>query len=299
MLQIPDSMIPVLRGMIKVFADHGDFTTDPIKRERLLMGFSGEIMEHFVGGRIRREDRYFGVFKAAELTPHKGRIPGNVLYLHGGGYCTGGLEYATWFGKFIAAATGARTLCPAYRLAPEYPFPAALEDALTAYRYLLETYPEEKITLMGESAGGGLCYALCLKLKEENLPQPQGLVALSPWTDLTLSGASYEYNREKDPSLNREKLLIFSESYTSCPGDPLCSPLFGDLSALPESLIYVGGSEILLEDSRRMQAALEKAGCRVRLTEAENMWHVYLFYNLRKYRDHILEITDFLRGKLQ
>lgn len=299
MLQIPDSMIPVLKRMIKLIADQGDYSADPIKRERLIMGFTSEIMEHFVGGRIRQRDRDFGLFKAVELTPFRGAIPGNILYLHGGGYCTGGMEYAAWFGKFIAAATGARTLCPAYRLAPESPFPAALEDALATYRFLLENNPDEKIALMGESAGGGLCYALCLKLKEENLPQPEGVVALSPWTDLTLSGESYQYNRERDPSLSYEKLVVFSKSYTDRPEQPLCSPLFGDLKGLPESLIYVGGSEILLDDSRRMRDALEKAGCRVRLTEAEDMWHVYLFYNLRRYRDHILEISEFLRNSLR
>lgn len=290
-------MIPILRGAMRMFRDDNEIT-DPIKMERLLMGLSGEIMEHFVGHRVKREDIFLHEFKAARLQPSKNQMPGSVLYLHGGGYCTGGLEYATWFGKLIAAAVGARTLCPAYRLAPEYPFPAALEDALKAYRYLLETYPGEKITLMGESAGGGLCYCLCLKLKEEGLPLPEGVVAASPWTDLTLSGASYEYNRDKDPSLNRDKLVIFADSYAREQTNPLCSPLFGDLRGLPESRIYVGGHEILLEDSVKMQEALEAAGCRVSLTVAEDMWHVYLFYNLRRYRGHILEIADFLRSKL-
>ncbi|MBP3728961.1 MAG: alpha/beta hydrolase [Lachnospiraceae bacterium] len=298
MPQIPDRMIPLLRSTMMLFRDQNE-VTDPIKMERLLMGLSGEVMEHFVGGRVKRADRFFGEFKASELTPSKGRIPGSVLYLHGGGYCTGGLEYATWFGKLTAATVGARTLCPAYRLAPENPYPAAVEDALKAYRYLLETYPEEKIVLFGESAGGGLCYALCLKLKEEGLPQPEGIVAASPWTDLTLSGESYGYNKEKDPSLNREKLKLFAESYgAGCLREPCCSPLFGDLSGLPESRIYVGGNEILLDDAVWMQKALEGAGCSAVLTVAEEMWHVYLFYNLRKFRGHILEIAEFLRGKL-
>lgn len=299
MPQMPDKMIPILRNAMRMFRDDNEIM-NPIKAERMLMGLSGGIMEHLVESRVKREDVSLHEFKAALLRPSRRLIPGTVLYLHGGGYCTGGLEYATWFGKLIAATVGARTFCPAYRLAPEHPFPAALEDALKAYRYLLERYPEEKITLMGESAGGGLCFALCLKLKEEGLPLPEGVVAASPWTDLTLSGESYESNREKDPSLNREKLVIFADSYAreTAPDFPLCSPLFGDLSGLPESRIYVGGHEILLDDSVKMAEALLKAGCAVSLTVAEEMWHVYLFYNLRKFRGHILEIADFLRSKL-
>lgn len=299
MPQISDKMIPVLRNAMRMFRDDNEIM-DPIKMERMLMSFSGSIMEHLVEGRVKREDIFLRECKAALLRPSRRLIPGTVLYLHGGGYCTGGLEYATWFGKLIAATVGARTFCPAYRLAPEHPFPAALEDALKAYRYLLEKYPEEKITLMGESAGGGLCFALCLKLKEEGLPMPAGVVAASPWTDLTLSGESYDYNRDRDPSLNREKLVIFADSYIreTSPDYPLCSPLYGELSGLPDSRIYVGGYEILLDDSLRMASALEQAGCQTTLTVAEEMWHVYLFYNLRKYRGHIQEIADFLRSKL-
>lgn len=299
MPQMPDKMIPVLRQTMRVFRDQNE-VIDPIRMERMLMGFSGEIMEHFAGRRVCREDLYFGEFKASLLHPERGRIPGSVLYLHGGGYCTGGLEYATWFGKLIAAAVGARTLCPAYRLAPEHPYPAALDDARKAYGWLLEHFPDEKIVLAGESAGGGLCYALCLRLKEEGLPQPAGIAALSPWTDLTLSAPSFLYNREKDPSLNRDKLKLFADSYLADtdPRDPHCSPLFGDLSGLPESILYAGGDEILLEDSVGLEQALRQAGSPVRLTVTEGMWHAYLFYNLRRYRHQVAETADFLREKL-
>ena len=163
MPQMPDKMIPILRNAMRMFRDDNEIM-NPIKAERMLMGLSGGIMEHLVESRVKREDVSLHEFKAALLRPSRRLIPGTVLYLHGGGYCTGGLEYATWFGKLIAATVGARTFCPAYRLAPEHPFPAALEDALKAYRYLLERYPEEKITLMGESAGGGLCFALFVPL---------------------------------------------------------------------------------------------------------------------------------------
>lgn len=299
MLQLPDKMIPVLRRTLRTFRDRNG-SADPIRTERLMMSLSGEVMNHFAGRRIRREEEDLEECRAVCLTPSRDRIPGSVLYLHGGGYCTGGTEYAAWFGKLIAAVTGARTFCPAYRLAPEHPFPAALEDAMAAFRRLREEYPGEKIVLAGESAGGGLCYALCLRLKEEGLAMPAGIAALSPWTDLTLSGASHEHNREKDPSLTREKLQIFADSYAAGtdPRDPLCSPQFGDLSGLPDSMIFAGGDEILLDDAVSLGRALEAAGCRVRLTVAEDMWHAYLFYNLRRHRTHIREAAEFVREKL-
>lgn len=299
MLQISDKMIPVLRRVLRTFRDRNG-AADPVRTERLMMSLSGEIMKHFAGRRVRREDEDLGGCRAVCLTPSRNRIPGTVLYLHGGGYCTGGTEYAAWFGKLIAAVTGARTYCPAYRLAPEHPFPAAPEDALAAYRRLLEKYPGEKIVLAGESAGGGLCYALCLRLKEEGLPMPDGIAVLSPWTDLTLSGASYAYNREKDPSLTREKLQLFADCYTADadPRDPLCSPQFGELGGLPDSLILAGGDEILLDDARSLAEALEAAGCRARLTVAQDMWHAYLFYNLRRHRPHVREAAEFVREKL-
>ena len=173
------------------------------------------------------------------------------------------------------------------------------DDALEAYRYLLETYPGETICLAGESAGGGLLYALCLKAKELGLPQPAGLVALSPWTDLSLSGGSFGYNRDADPSLTKEKLAIFAGSYTDRPTDPFCSPLFGELSGLPESRIYVGGDEILLEDAVRMDAALRAAGCLSELTVAEGFWHAYVLYGIRSRRKDVQAICEFVRSRLQ
>lgn len=123
--------------------------------------------------------------------PHDERRDGIILYIHGGGYACGGIEYAKGFASVLADECGEKVMCLAYRLAPEHPYPAALEDALDAYRNLLSMgYLPERITLCGESAGGGLCYALSYKLRKLRLPLPSGIIAISPWTDLTLSGES-------------------------------------------------------------------------------------------------------------
>lgn len=167
----------------------------------------GELMERKYRSQVILREHAFDRFNAAWIIPKDERREGVILYLHGGGYTCGGLEYASGFGSMLAVQTGARTFCAAYRLAPENRFPAALEDALEAYRYLLDKgYTAGRITLCGESAGGGLCYALCLKLMEAALPLPGGIIAISPWTDLTASGESYSLNRERDPSMSAELL---------------------------------------------------------------------------------------------
>ena len=149
----------------------------------------GELMETRYRRELLTKEHIFDNFTAAWLLPRDTRREGVVLYLHGGGYVCGGLEYARAFGAMVAVRCGVRVLAPAYRLAPEHPYPAALEDALESYRYLLSKgYEGEKIALCGESAGGGLCYSLCLKLKELGLPLPGGIIAISPWTDLTWDG---------------------------------------------------------------------------------------------------------------
>lgn len=296
MLYTPDALVPILRDRLYKFTHSPEF--QPIRGEHRMMEAVGEVMDHLIRGHLHKELLSLPHHQAALLLPEKSAAPGSLLYLHGGGYCEGDLEYAGWFGKLIASDVKVRTLCPAYRLAPEDPFPAALEDALAAYRFLLERYPEEKICLIGESAGGGLCYALCLKLKEVGLPLPAGIVTVSPWTDLTQSGASYEFNREKDPSMTREKLDTFAAAYTDDPTNPLCSPLFGDLRGMPPGQIYAGGDEIMLEDARRMHYALEKAGAASVLTVAPGFWHAYVFYFFRSRKEDQAAIRSFIRRQL-
>ena len=183
----------------------------------------------------------------------------------------------------IHAECGVRVFCAAYRLAPEDRFPAALDDAVVSYQYLLSKgYPASQILLCGESAGGGLIYALCLRLKQLRLPLPCGLIGISPWTDLTGSGQSYIDNRDIDPSMTPELLQFYAACYTDDPKNPLCSPLFGDLTGLPPSLLFVGGDEVMLDDTRMLHKKLLDSGCKSQIVIAPERWHAYVLYYLNE-----------------
>ena len=223
-----------------------------------------------------------------------------VLYLHGGGYVTGGEPYVSGVAARLCDGLSLPVLAPVYRLAPEHPYPAATEDALAAWNRLLAMgYPPHRIILWGESAGGGLCLALCLMLKAKNSPLPAGQILLSPWVDLTHSGESISQKADVDPSLSLARLERFAESY--CKGDqslrtePLCSPLFGDLSGLSPTLILVGDAEILFDDSIRLHAALESAGCTSSLYIAPNLWHAYTLYPISEADEDMERMKDFLK----
>lgn len=237
----------------------------------------------------------FEKFEAAWVIPKDERRRGVLLYLHGGGYTCGDLDYAKGVGIRLCDFTGNRVFCLAYRLAPEHRFPAAVEDALEGYRYLLEKgYAPEHIAICGESAGGGLCYSLCQVLKQEGLPLPSCIITISPWTDLTASGPSYEANKEVDPSMTTEMLDFFARSYTDDRMHPMVSPLFGDLSDLPPSLIYVGGNEIMLSDAQQLHEKLRSCGCESRLVVTQDRWHGYLLYGLAEDEGDLKIMNRFL-----
>ena len=241
----------------------------------------GELMRAAHHGQVRTKRHDFEHFQGAWVLPRDLRRDGVILYLHGGGYTCGGLDYALGFGSTLADESGAKVFCAAYRLAPEAPFPAAVEDALESYRYLLDKgYAPKKICLCGESAGGGLCFSLCLRLKELRLPLPGSVIAISPWTDLTLSGESFRTNLERDVSLSQEQLAFYTRCYTQEPQAPLASPLFGDLTGLPPSLIFVGGDELLLSDSQRIYQATAPQNCSV-LSYGEDLY-VNFVRNIRE-----------------
>lgn len=280
------SRLTMLRSVTKNFS-----LESSRKGQRML----GELMEFKHRKMVIIKDHPFEKFPAAWVIPKDERRQGVILYLHGGGYACGDLEYAKGYGATLAVRCGVRVFCPAYRLAPESPFPAALEDALESYQYLLKKgYDPKQIALCGESAGGGLIYALCLKLKEDNLPLPGGLISMSPWTDLTSSGESYETNRDVDPNMTREHLQFYTRCYTTDPKNPLASPIFGNLEGLPPSLIFVGGDEIMLSDAADMHKNLLEAGCKSKLVVAPERWHAYVLYELAENEEDYTTINHFL-----
>lgn len=206
--------------------------------------------------------------------------PRIILQLHGGGYV--GMfknNYRTMAGLYSEVGKGASVLTIDYRVAPENPFPAAFEDAVEAYKFLLEKgYEGKKIIIAGDSAGGGLAMALCMYLRDNKLNMPAGIVAMSPWTDLTASGKSYQENKDIDPVFGSgADDLIYNSSYIgdNNPQNPYISPLFGEFTDFPPMLIQVGSCEMLLSDSEEVYKKALQAGVKVRFSKYEGMFHVF------------------------
>ncbi|MCC8029380.1 MAG: alpha/beta hydrolase [Lachnospiraceae bacterium] len=203
-----------------------------------------------------------------------------ILQLHGGGYVGKMINvYRSFAGLYSELGRGVSVLTPDYRVAPEDPYPAALEDAVHAYDWLLENHwSEEQIVVAGDSAGGGLALALCMYLKDRKRPLPAGIVGMSPWTDLAQSGSSYHTNYRIDPVFgNTRDSLIYNKDYV---GDedvknPYISPLYGDFSGFPPMLLQVGSQEMLLSDSEGVAEKARHAGVKVRLSIYEGMFHVF------------------------
>ena len=227
---------------------------------------------------VSRRDFVADGLPACHIGVPDNRTDRGVLYFHGGGYLLGSLNtHAELMGR-IARACRAPVLGIEYRLAPEHPHPAAVDDAVASYDRLLESgISADRIVIAGDSAGGGLTLACLLALKQQGKPQPAGAVLLSPWTDLTGSGDSVSTRADVDPMISAKGLKQTAELYhgTTDPADPLVSPLFGDLRGLPPMLIQVGDFEILLDDSTRLAERANAQGVDVDLEIYDDAFHVF------------------------
>ena len=198
------------------------------------------------------------------------------MFMHGGGYYRGSIAATRATVARISAEAKIKCLSIDYRLAPEHPFPAAINDTYSAYEWLVnEGINPEHIIVSGQSAGGGLCLALLLKIKDKNFSQPKGAVALSPWTDLYQTGKTMVTNEKIDPIISKKYLdrfakLYFPDSYNM---SYLASPIIGELSGLPDILIQVGSAETMLDDSKRFYKKAKKANVNVKLEIWEDMFH--------------------------
>ncbi|MGN0168868.1 MAG: alpha/beta hydrolase, partial [Acetatifactor sp.] len=213
------------------------------------------------------------------------------------GYSTGSSLYARTLTSKLAASTSMDVLCFDYRLAPEHPYPAATEDAMKVWNYLmLLGYGARDIILTGDSAGGNLALALTLKLKEEGRLLPRGLVLMSPWTDLTSSGESFTAKAEVDPVLNSEYINRMIEAYAGGRElkNPLISPLFGNFKGFPPTYIQVGENEILLSDSLRLHQAFVDANVSVKLDTYKGMWHVFQMSPVKAAREAMDMNAEFI-----
>lgn len=189
-----------------------------------------------------------------------------------------------------------------YRLAPEFPYPAALEDAAAAYAYLLgQGFAAQDVALCGDSAGGGLTLALTMKLRDEGKELPAALAVLSPWTDLTESLDSHYSNTAADPVISSEELREMALLYAGGADlhTPYISPLYGDFTGFPPTLIHVGSDEVLLDDSRELALRMQAQGVEVDIDVYEGMWHVWHMFDVEEARTAIRKIQWFLHTQLQ
>jgi acetyl esterase/lipase len=244
-----------------------------------------------------------GGVKGVRIATSASRRDRHVLYLHGGSYVVGspGLyRDLTWR---LATLCRACVLCIDYRLAPENPFPAALNDAVAAYRWLLAQGADpRRIVLMGDSAGGGLVLATMLRLRDEGVELPAAAVVLSPWTDLALTGESLRLNAAIDPMIPAE---LAPRVVDLClagadPRHPYASPLYGELTGLPPTLILVGSDEVLRDDAVRMADKMRIAGCSVEIEIWQHMWHAWQMHMrvMPEARAAIVRIARFTQDKL-
>lgn len=262
-------------------------------------GKSGSIKEQraltdeFMAGQPVPENVLIDDFTLANRPARKYFTPGvredaTLLYLHGGGYKVGSLDSHHSFMAHLAVACKTAVNGLGYRLAPEHPYPAALDDAVAAYKEMLNYTEGKKIMIGGDSAGGGLALATALRLKDEKLPMPGCIALLSPWTDLTCSGASLAGARDEfmqgaaryaaDHSLHTVGL----------------SPLFGDMSGLPPILIQVGSDEALLDDSTRLEKRAVDAGVSVDMKLIDEAFHVFqIFTDFPESQDALSDIGTF------
>ena len=221
-----------------------------------------------------------------------------ICYFHGGGYRIGSARAWQHFGSHLAVAGNCHVLLVDYRLAPENVFPAAVDDAVAAYSWLVSNVPSERIVLAGDSAGGGLAPALYLAARDKGLPLPAGCACLSPWSDLTNSGESFTSNAGTDMMFSKEMADDAAASYLGSedPRNPYASPVFGNWSGLGPLLIHAGSTEVLLDDAANLADAARKAGVDVRHRVFEAMPHVWHhgYPNFPEAVEAVEEIADFV-----
>lgn len=279
-----DQLTPMMRAIKAVHSvtSSGSTNPDDLERQRAGQELFGRLVSPTLG--LRNDP----------LTIHKGPVPvpaewvsieaGHdrrhvVLYCHGGGYTCGQLGYARVLASKLAIAAGCDVLSFEYRLAPEHPYPAAVQDAVAVWDHLAYMgYGARDIILAGDSAGGNLALELALQLKSQGRRQPRALVLMSPWTDMTFSGPSYAERAALDPMLTMQYVESVRAAYCSTRTDfanPCFSPLFADLRGLAPTLIQVGTNEILYSDSEQLHRRMQEQNVFSTLEVYEDCWHVF------------------------
>jgi acetyl esterase/lipase len=271
-----DPEIAGVRALLAARAPEPGAPAPSVEQRRAAMDANGELGSLPKG--CFHEPASLRVVKCERIVPEDAIAGRTLLYLHGGGYTAGSPRSHRPLVARLAEAAQAVAIAPDYRLGPEHRFPAAVEDAVAVYRALLRGGTEPgRLIVAGDSAGGGLALALALALKAERLPQPAGFFVISPWADLTQSGASYVSKAATDPMISKAGLDEQALAYLGGldPRDPLASPVFGDFEGVAPVLIQTGSEETLLSDSITMADVLAHARVEVRLEVWPEMIHVF------------------------
>ena len=279
---------------------HGLMENDDIQKQRTVQNQLGNILVNnknykFTPQKVNDMDAEWTDYIPKENITDNNKI---IFYCHGGGYMTGSCLYARELTTKLARHTGLRVFCFDYRLAPEFPYPAAVEDAFSAWNYILSCgYDAKDLIVAGDSAGGNLALVLTLILQERNMELPKSLVLFSPWTDMTSSGKSYHAKELVDPVLTNEYITKAVSSYLgSAPAcSPYVSPLFADFKGFPPVYIQVGTNEILLDDSRALYKQLLTHNIYAKLDIFEGMWHVFQMSPIMKAEEAIEKAALFIK----
>ena len=293
------NVIAALRNRQQTGASHA-----PLSLQERRAGFTPGARLHKVPDDVVIEEVIAGGVPAYWLEPPRARVGRVLLFMHGGGYELGSLRSDGELAARLGRASGMRVLFPEYRLAPEHPFPAAVDDVLAAWRWLCsnERLSATSIAVAGDSAGGGLAVALLVGARDAGDRLPACAVLMSPTVDLTNSGASMAERADQDPISTPGMLRQFASEYLAGadPKTPLASPLFAQLNGLPALLVQVGTADLLLSDSERLAKAATEAGVDVTLEIAEGLPHVYqLNLGAPEAEEATEQIGTFLRERVR
>lgn len=269
---------------------------EDLARQRAAQDILGRLAAPMVG--MRWEPFDLDGMKAAWVRPEWGHDASQiVLYCHGGGYTSGNLGYSRPLASKLSHVSGWETLCFEYRLAPEHPYPAAVDDAVRVWDYLMyQGYGARDVTVAGDSAGGNLALVLLHRLKAAGRQLPKRLVLMSPWTDMTAGGASYTQRAELDPTITMEYIQAVRRAYAGDAdlSDPMLSPLFGDFQGFPPTLIQVGSNELLYSDSEQLRDRMRSAGVLCQMEEWKEMWHVFQMMPIKRAGEAMDRVGRFL-----
>ena len=281
--QDDDSLGPMMRAIKAVHSATSSGSTEPedLERQRAGQELFAKLVTPSIG--VKASPFHIGAIPAEWVRIEQGHDRRHVvLYCHGGGQ----LGYARILASKLALATGCDVLSFEYRLAPEHPYPAAIQDALEVWDHLMHMgVGARDVILAGDSAGGNLALELCLKLKEQGRRQPRMLILMSPWTDMTCSGLSHTDCADIDPMLSAEYISSVRAAYTGPDADwsdPCYSPLFGDLRGFPPALIQVGTNEILRSDSELLHHKFQESNVYSVLEVYDECWHVFQQMPIRR-----------------